>query len=71
MSINREHTLATSLCDSLLTVAYFDIANDCVFEFNGYPGGCTDHIRLILIGELFKRNGIILQVLKGKFLLAY
>ena len=35
MSINGEHTLATSLCDSLLTVAYFDIANDCVFEFNG------------------------------------
>lgn len=35
MNINGKTGLATSPCDSLLTVVYFDIANDCVFEFNG------------------------------------
>jgi hypothetical protein len=35
MAINGEHKLATQCTDSLMTLVYFDIGNDCVFEFNG------------------------------------
>jgi hypothetical protein len=35
MKINGKSRLATSCADSLLTLVYFDIGNECLFEFNG------------------------------------
>ena len=35
MKINGKSQLAASCTDSLLTLVYFDIGNECLFEFNG------------------------------------
>lgn len=46
ISINNEDRTAAMHCDSVLTVVYFDVANECVFEFRDYRQrtfGSFDH----------------------------
>lgn len=46
ISINNEDRTAHMHCDSVLSVVYFDVANECVFEFRDYRQrtfGSFDH----------------------------
>lgn len=46
ISINNEDRTADMHCDSVLSVVYFDVANECVFEFRDYRQrtfGSFDH----------------------------